>query len=147
MPQPSEDPSLARGACLCGGVRFSAALPSLWAAHCHCTLCRSAHGAAFVTWFGVDAAQATLDADRDDRGQPLLRWHASTPGAERGFCGRCGSPLFFRSTRWPGELHIALAHLHGALDRSPQAHVFWDTHVGWAATDPDDGLPRKSSPE
>src|SRR3546814_3530323 len=54
----------------------------------------------------------------------LLRWYASSPGAERGFCSRCGSSLAFRSTRWPGELHLAVANLAGPADRAPQAHVF-----------------------
>ena len=32
-------------------------------------------------------------------------------------------------------------------DRAPMAHVFWDTHVDWAAVDPADGLPRKTAAE
>ena len=38
------------GGCLCGAVRFTAKLPSKWCAHCHCSLCRKAHGAGYVTW-------------------------------------------------------------------------------------------------
>jgi hypothetical protein len=41
--------STAAGACLCGGIAFDAALPSKCVAHCHCTRCRRAQGAAFVT--------------------------------------------------------------------------------------------------
>lgn len=130
----------ARGACLCGAVRFEVDWPSKWVAHCHCTLCRRAHGAAYVTWFGMETAQARIV---DDDAQ--LHWLASSPGAERGFCSRCGSTLFFRSERWPGELHIALANLDGEADRAPMAHVYWDTHVPWADVDPADGLPRKSA--
>lgn len=128
----------AHGGCLCGDVRFTATWPSLWVAHCHCSMCRRAHGAAFVTWFGMAEDCARID---DDAGS--LRWYPSSPGAERGFCARCGSSLFFRSARWPGELHIALANLEGEPDQAPMAHVFWDTHVDWAAVDPGDGLPRK----
>ncbi|HEY5972721.1 MAG TPA: hypothetical protein VIT22_12315 [Pseudoxanthomonas sp.] len=50
-----------------------------------------------------------------------LRWYESTPGAERSFCRHCGSMLFFRSGRWPGELHIALAHFTTPVDRIPRA--------------------------
>ena len=60
---------------------------------------------------------------------------------------RAQSAVFFRSERWPGELHIALANLDGAADRAPMAHVFWETHVDWAMIDPGDGLPRKTAPE
>ncbi len=128
------------GSCLCGDVRFTVDWPSLWVAHCHCTLCQRAHGAAFVTWFGMADDRARID---DAAGS--LRWFVSSPGAERGFCARCGSSLFFRSHRWPGELHIALANLEGEADRAPMAHVCWDTHAGWAMHNLDDGLPRKTA--
>lgn len=42
-------PSAARGQCLCGVIKFTARFPSKWVAHCHCTRCQRAHGAAFVT--------------------------------------------------------------------------------------------------
>ncbi len=124
--------------CLCGEVKLQAELPSLWAAHCHCSLCRRAHGAAFVTWLGMDETRCVLDDP-----QRRLRWYESTPGAERGFCNHCGAMMFFRSTRWPGELHIALAHFSTPVDREPQMHVHWEDHVHWADIDPNDGLPRK----
>lgn len=130
----------AHGSCFCGDVRFTVDWPSKWVAHCHCTMCRRAHGAAFVTWFGMENDRARID---DPAG--ALRWYESSPGAERGFCAQCGSSLFFRSGRWPGELHIALANLEGDADRAPMAHVFWETHVDWASIDPGDGLPRKPS--
>ena len=128
------------GACFCRAVSFTAPTPSLWVAHCHCSMCRRAHGAPVVTWVGLRA-----DAVAIDDGAGSLRWHESSDGAERGFCSRCGSALFFRSERWPGELHIALANLDGEADRAPMAHVYWDTHVPWAHVDPADGLPRKSA--
>ncbi|MDH5632605.1 MAG: GFA family protein [Gammaproteobacteria bacterium] len=127
----------ASGRCLCGAVIFSAALPSNWVAHCHCSLCRAAHGAAFVTWVSVDAVGTAIS---DQSGQ--LRWYQSTTGAERGFCSRCGSSLFFRSVNWPGELHIALANFTEAVDRLPQVHAHYDTHVDWFAVN--DELPKKS---
>ena len=37
------------GGCLCGDVRFTVDWPSKWIAHCHCSMCRRAHGAAYVT--------------------------------------------------------------------------------------------------
>lgn len=132
----------AHGSCLCGDVRFTVAWPSKWVAHCHCTMCQRAHGAAFVTWFGMENERVRIE---DAAGS--LNWYVSSPGAERGFCKRCGSSLFFRSGRWPGELHIALANLHDEADHAPMVHVFWETHVEWAGIDPKDGLPRKTAPD
>jgi hypothetical protein len=129
----------ARGACLCGSVTFDVRWPSLWCAHCHCSLCRRQHGAAFVTWVGVAEERFTLLTGADE-----LREHASTPEARRSFCGACGTPLLFRSTRWPGEVHVTLASLQGPADRAPQAHAFWESHVDWV--EPRDDLPRRTSP-
>lgn len=125
-----------QGACLCGAVRFTVPEPSLWAAHCHCTMCQRAHGAGFVTWLGTRAASSVIEDSEQQ-----LRWHASSAEAERGFCGRCGSSLFFRSSRWPGELHVSYANLSTAADRAPQSHVNFDSHQPWMPVD--DTLPKK----
>ncbi len=118
------------GSCLCGAVAFTLDLPSKWCAHCHCSLCRKAHGAGYVTWVGFEDAHFHLD-----QGEAELAWYPSSAEAHRGFCQRCGSSLFFRSTRWAGEIHVALGCLDGPIDRQPQAHVFHDTHVDWMPLD------------
>ena len=116
----------AHGSCLCGAVAFSAPLPARWVAHCHCTRCQRAHGAAFVTWAGFAADLVALTDP-----QQQLRWHAHGE-ARRGFCGRCGSPMFFQSSHYPGELHIARALIQSPMDQAPQCHAFFSTHVHWA---------------
>ena len=87
---------------------------------------------------GLEADQCRVDDPRN-----RLVWYRSSGQGERGFCSRCGSTLFFRSERWAGELHVTLANFSGPVDRSPQAHVFWDSHVDWVTLDAEDGLPRK----
>lgn len=130
---------LAAGQCLCGQVAFSATLPSNWVAHCHCSLCQRAHGAAFVSWVGMNAQQVTV---RDEHQQ--LTWYASTPDAQRGFCKTCGSTIFFRSKQWPDELHITLANFSDPVDKAPQLHAYYDTHVNWFTCN--DALPTQSAP-
>lgn len=124
------------GSCLCGAVRLNAALPSKWVAHCHCSYCRRAHGAPVVTWAGFRDEDVTI-TDPDGR----LHWYASSPGARRGGCSQCGTPMLFTSQRWPGEMHIARALLDDALDRAPSKHVFYDAHVPWLELG--DDLPRE----
>jgi len=119
-----------QGSCLCGAVGFSAKLPSKWCAHCHCNMCRKAHGAGYVTWVGFEQDRVSVD-----QGDDQLAWYESSPGAQRGFCRQCGSTLFFRSERWAGELHIALGCINDAIDRQPQANVFFDSHVEWMPVD------------
>jgi len=126
-------PDTVGGGCLCGAVVFELKLPSKWCAHCHCSMCRKAHGAGYVTWVGVDSTHFTLK-----KGDHHLNWYFSSPGARRGFCSSCGSTMLFESERWAGETHVSLACLDGPIDRKPRANAFFDTHVGWMPID--DGL-------
>jgi hypothetical protein len=114
------------GSCLCGKLNFSAQLPTLWVAHCHCTLCQKNAGAAIVTWAGFNETDVTIE----DSGK-TLKWYSATENAYRGFCSHCGTTLFFKSARWPGELHITVVNIQQALDREPQTHVHWDTKQAW----------------
>lgn len=128
--------SAVTGSCLCGHLRFSAPLPTLWVAHCHCALCQKNSGAAFVTWAGFSEADVAIDDS-----EHVLKWYSATENAYRGFCSNCGSTVFFKSTRWPGELHIPVVNLDGPLDKSPQMHVHWNSRQSWLALA--DGLPHK----
>lgn len=124
------DKQTLNGGCLCGAVRFTLSLPSKWCAHCHCTQCRREHGAGYVTWVGFEESAFDLL-----KGEEELAWYRSSEDARRGFCSRCGSSMLFMSRRWPGEVHVALGCVEGTLDRGPQAHVFFDTHVDWMPVD------------
>jgi hypothetical protein len=101
-------------------------------------MCRRAQGTGCVTWVGTNGEHFELIGDVG-----CLRTYRSSPGATRSFCGRCGTPLFFESTRWPGELHITLGSVDPLLGTQlqPQAHVHWAEHVPWIG-EIHDGLPR-----
>jgi hypothetical protein len=124
------------GACLCGAVRFEASLPSLWCAHCHCSQCQRFHGAPVVTWVGFKA-----EGFRVTVGENLLRWYSSSALARRGFCGDCGSSFLFQSEKWPGEMHVSRTNVLDPLDREPEGHVHFDSHVPYLELG--DELPRK----
>ncbi|MGR3373706.1 GFA family protein [Pseudooceanicola nanhaiensis] len=80
-----------QGGCMCGAVRFTATdVPAGFGA-CHCEMCRRWTGSAMlavsvpevsVTWAG--AAQ--------------IRTLQSSEWAERAWCGRCGTGLYYRLT-------------------------------------------------
>jgi hypothetical protein len=99
-------------------------------------MCQKAHGAGYVTWVGVSNESFSVTAG----GQELV-WFDSSPGAQRGFCRRCGSSVFFRSDKWPDETHITLANFDGPIDRPPQIHVFYSSHVEWMPVD--ERLPKR----
>ena len=88
---------------------------------------------------GCDADSATIEDP-----QSVLRWYEADTGASRGACGRCGSPMFFKSPQWPGELHVARALFTQPLDREPKMHGYYDTHVSWVQLA--DNLPTKPAP-
>jgi hypothetical protein len=125
-PGPAAGAAEARGRCHCGAVRFVAAFPTRFVAHCHCESCRRAHAAAFVTWAGFRHEQV-----RVLQGAGELATHESSPGTVRRFCRRCGTKLFFESAKWPGETHVPLAAFDDPLDRAPQGHAFAAEHVSW----------------
>lgn len=118
------------GSCLCQALRFHFQPPSLWCAHCHCTMCRKMHGAGYVTWVGVNEADFVID-----EGEEYLRWYQSSDQARRGGCNQCGSIMLFQSKRWPGEMHIALGSLDDDMDREPELNAYFDTHVEWMPID------------
>ncbi len=124
-----------QGGCLCGRVRFEIQLPTLFCGHCHCSMCRRAHGAGVVTWAAVPRAQLKLLV-----GDELLRRYRSSDHGTRSFCRICGSQLFCESTRHPDTLDVALGGLDGPIDKAPQLHVYHDDHVEWIALA--DALPR-----
>jgi hypothetical protein len=118
--------SAVEGGCLCGAVRFTISSAPLFCGHCHCSMCRRAHGAGYVTWIGVpyDHFQIAAGADR------LTHYRSSEHGT-RSFCGTCGSTLFFESTDHPTWIDVVLANVDGKIDLAPQAHVHFDDRAEW----------------
>lgn len=129
-----------KGKCLCGAVSFVMVFPTKWVAHCHCENCRRSVGAAFVTWASAEEPQVSIQDPKNK-----LAWYASSNEAQRGFCSKCGSSLFFKSIRWPGELHIIRVAFTDPIDRQPQVHAYYDTHVNWFSVN--DDLPKRVDPE
>ncbi|MFW1676926.1 GFA family protein [Pontibacter sp. JAM-7] len=78
----------ASGNCLCGAVTVEAASMSTDIASCHCNICRKWGGGPLMA---VDCAtEVTI------KGQDSIKVFATSDWAERGFCAKCGTHLFFR---------------------------------------------------
>jgi len=75
------------GKCLCGAVRFTAENVETGAHCCHCSMCR--------TWSGGPAMSVGVGSVQFE-GEANITRYASSAWAERGFCSRCGSHLFYR---------------------------------------------------
>jgi hypothetical protein len=112
------------GHCLCGDVRFEAQGPPKWAAYCHCESCRYATGAPVAAYAGFES-----DKVRWMGIQPTA--YASSPGVKRGFCGRCGSTLFYEGARWPGETHLHLGVFDEPQRIVPTKQAFKEERIPW----------------
>jgi len=112
------------GGCLCGTVRYEVAGSFLAAGHCHCSICRRAHGAAFVTWglLGPDQFHWTS-------GEEAVEGYESSPGRRRCFCKMCGSPL---AAMHAGKVtEVVLATVDGDAGVRPREHIFVGSKAPW----------------
>lgn len=77
-----------RGRCLCGAVKIVVRNASNEVGACHCAMCRRwASGPFMATGCGTDV---------EIEGEENISVFDSSPWAERGFCNKCGSNLFYR---------------------------------------------------
>lgn len=121
------------GQCLCGSVRWRYDGEFHALTHCHCSLCRKAHGTGFATYAMGARASFTWEAGEEFRVQ-----RESSPGFVRAFCARCGSVVPNTSL---GEWVAAPAG--GFIDElglTPTAHIFVASRAPWVFLD--DDLPR-----
>jgi hypothetical protein len=103
----SSDTPAATGRCLCGAVRYEVHGPLRDVTLCHCGECRRWHGHVCA----MTAARSEHLRFEADGG---LRWidsPNSAAHARRGFCGECGSSLFWDA---PDRETISIAA--GTLD-------------------------------
>jgi hypothetical protein len=105
---------------------------------CHCVECRR--------WSGhLGAFSAAREQDVVVHGPDALRWIDSPKSdrrARRGFCGECGSSLFWRAAEGD-RIHIAAGTLDRPTGLRVAGHVDGGDTTDW--DEPLDGLPRDVS--
>ncbi len=120
------------GGCLCGAVRYQVSGELSDAVACHCSQCARTTGHFFVS---ADCGVADFTLEQAE----TLRWYRSSEKAERGFCCRCGSNLFWRRV---GADMISVTA--GTLDRPTglrmKRHIFCASRSDYYEID--DGLPQ-----
>jgi len=106
------------GSCLCGAVKFEVKGPLRAVIACHCHQCRKQTG----NYMSATGAKDIYLKMTEARG---LKWYRSSDEARRGFCGECGSTLF-----WKGDGRDYTAIAAGAIDGPTglklAGHIFCD---------------------
>ncbi|MDH3973323.1 MAG: GFA family protein [Deltaproteobacteria bacterium] len=82
------DKSKGEGHCLCGAVYITAWAMSNKVGACHCGMCRR--------WTGGPLMAVNCGSEVTFEGKENISVFESSQWAERGFCKKCGSHLFYR---------------------------------------------------
>lgn len=107
---------MTEGSCLCGAVRYTVAAAFGPATACHCSQCRRQSG---HYWASADVAKAALAVTGTD----ALRWYHASEKVRRGFCGTCGSFLFWDPVE-RDTIAVALGTVTGATGTRLARHIF-----------------------
>lgn len=101
------------GGCLCGAVKYVISGPMRPVVACHCLQCRKTSGH-YVSATSADRGDISISGD--------VTWYQSSETAQRGFCGICGSNLF-----WDGassNLSVFAGTLDGKTGLETIGHIF-----------------------
>ncbi|WMS85671.1 GFA family protein [Pleionea litopenaei] len=77
-----------KGHCLCGAVTVSVQQVDTKVGACHCSMCRR--------WGGGPLLAVDCHTEVEFSGEQHVKSFASSEWAERGFCGQCGTHLFYK---------------------------------------------------
>jgi hypothetical protein len=121
------------GSCFCGTITFNIWNFEPQYSVCHCTQC--------CKWTGSLYASITVpNGNYDISGEKDISWHDQSENAERGFCKKCGSALFWRFKE-SSCLDIAVGMLDHPEQLKPLKHIFCKSKLELY------GLPSDRSPK
>lgn len=110
------------GQCMCGAVRFVAQdVPDTFGT-CHCEMCRR--------WTGSALLGVTVPADKVTwQGREHIATLQSSAWAERAWCAKCGSGLWFRVTAdspYAGSVELPLGLFDDANGFEMKSEIYID---------------------
>ena len=102
--------AMVAGRCLCGAVAIEIGAPARWAWHDHTRASRIAHGAAYATYIGSWRSRFRV-AEGEEH---VARYEDAATRTARGFCRRCGTPLFYERAHSPQMVNVPRALFAGS---------------------------------
>ena len=116
------------GRCHCGAIVYAFEGEPVRSSICQCSDCARCAGAHAVGWLAVKS-----DSFRIEQGEPAL--YRSSPGAERWFCGTCGTGLYYINEEvLPGIVDVQIATLDDPVAFPPRELIQCADAPAWAAT-------------
>lgn len=134
------------GRCLCGRISYAGRDPQ-GGGHCYCDDCRRSSGTGHCSHMIVAAGNFSVDGDVSFFESPADSGNI----VSRGFCGRCGSPLYSTNSGMPEMVFVRASSLDEPGVFAPMMAVYtsrapaWDspadTVPGFAEMPPPAGMP------
>ena len=111
------------GHCLCGLVSWSSPGPVTRNLVCHCEDYRRTTSSPLAAFVVIEPESVVWTGD--------VNHFECSRGTQRGSCRNRGTRLYFRSEKWPGEIHIHAATLDDGIDCLPTAQVVLRSRAPW----------------
>ncbi len=114
------------GRCECAKVRYEVKAELTEFCHCHCSICRRIHGAAFATW-----GEVPRDKFKYLSGENQLRIYSYSDRSDSIFCSNCGSTVVVDFKTAVDKLYITMGTVDGDVKFPPGFHQFVGSKAPW----------------
>lgn len=111
------------GRCMCRKVTWNCDGAVTRSLVCHCQDCQRATSSPFTAFIGVKPDEV--------RWSGAINHYQSSEQTWRGFCPACGTRLYFKSGKWPAEIHIHASTLDENCAYKPSAQVVLRSRADW----------------
>ncbi len=115
-----------KGGCFCGAIRYEIDDVDYTVLNCHCSMCRRASGAPYVTWIVARVENFHLT-----KGEPAVL--ESSKKGSRGFCNLCGTPVTCVNTSHPDIIDVTLCSLDDPSAMKPTREFHADARLDWVS--------------
>jgi hypothetical protein len=115
------------GGCMCGKVRYSAAIENDEAYLCHCRMCQRSSGNVSLAMKNLPKAAVAWEREPD--------YYQSSPIARRGFCSACGTSLTFEYLEDTDKMDLIVGTFDDPSRFRPTSHFGAESmHRVWIDT-------------